>query len=90
MYKGRSEIAPTYAMHPQYSPQDEEEEEFDAMPDELKDHMWAAFTHKAGLGPHPGIYKGPQAKPAATPRAHQHGPAEAKKAVKARKAAKAR
>jgi hypothetical protein len=49
-------------MHPQYSPQDEEDEEFDAMPDELKDHMWAAFAHKAGVGPHPGIYKGPKAK----------------------------
>jgi hypothetical protein len=66
-------------MHPECSPQEEEEEEeeeFDAMPDELKDHMWAAFTHKAGLGPHPGIYNGPEVKPA-------------KKAVKANKPAKA-
>ena len=85
-----SENCSKYAMHPQYSPQDEEEEEFDAMPDELKDHMWAAFTHKAGLGPHPGIYKGPQGKPEATPEALRHGPTEAKKAVKPKKAAKAR
>jgi hypothetical protein len=72
-------------MHPQYSPQNDEEEEFDAMPDELKDHMWAAFTHKAGLGPHPGIYNGPECKPEATPRALKHGPTEAKKAAKARR-----
>jgi hypothetical protein len=31
----------------------------DEMPPEMKDHMLAAFAHKAGLGPHPGIYKGP-------------------------------
>jgi hypothetical protein len=79
-----------YAMHPEYSDQFTDEEEFDAMPDELKDHMWAAFTHKAGLGPHPGIYNGPECKPEATPRALKHGPTEAKKAVKAKKAAKAR
>jgi hypothetical protein len=29
------------------------------MPPEMKDHMLAAFAHKAGLGPHPGKYKGP-------------------------------
>jgi hypothetical protein len=31
----------------------------EAMPAEMKDHMWAAFAHKAGLGPHPGQYQGP-------------------------------
>jgi hypothetical protein len=31
----------------------------DEMPPEMKDHMLAAFAHKAGLGPHPGMYKGP-------------------------------
>jgi hypothetical protein len=31
----------------------------DDMPSELKDHMLAAFAHEAGLGPHPGMYKGP-------------------------------
>jgi hypothetical protein len=46
-------------MHPEYSDQYTDEEEFDAMPDEAKDHMWAAFAHSAGLGPHPGKYKGP-------------------------------
>ena len=29
------------------------------MPSEMKDHMLAAFRHGAGLGPHPGMYKGP-------------------------------
>jgi hypothetical protein len=46
-------------MHPQYSPQYKDEEEHDALPDEVKDHMWAAFAHAAGLGRHPGKYKGP-------------------------------
>jgi len=31
----------------------------DEMPPEMKAHMLAAFAHKAGLGPHPGMYKGP-------------------------------
>jgi hypothetical protein len=31
----------------------------DEMPPEMRDHMLAAFAHKAGLGPHPGMYKGP-------------------------------
>jgi hypothetical protein len=29
------------------------------MPSEMKDHWFAAFRHAAGLGPHPGDYKGP-------------------------------
>lgn len=66
-------------MHPQYSPQNDEEEEFDAMPDELKDHMWAAFAHQAGLGPHPGLYNGPERKPEATPRALNTAPPKRKK-----------
>jgi hypothetical protein len=52
-------------MHPQYSPQDEEDDQHDAIPDEVKDHMWAAFAHKAGVGPHPGIYNRPKDKPEA-------------------------
>lgn len=31
----------------------------DDMPPEMKAHMLAAFAHKAGLGPHPGMYQGP-------------------------------
>ena len=31
-----------------------------AIPTELIMHMAAAFAHKAGLGPHPGKYTGPQ------------------------------
>ncbi len=47
-------------MHPQYSPQDDDEDrQHEALPEEAKDHMWAAFKHKAGIGPHPGLYKGP-------------------------------
>jgi hypothetical protein len=34
----------------------------DDMPPEMRDHMLAAFAHKAGLGPHPGMYKGPPRK----------------------------
>src|SRR5215469_2462801 len=40
---------------PQVDPQDEVE----AMPPQMRDHAWAAFAHKAGLGPHPGQYQGP-------------------------------
>jgi hypothetical protein len=36
--------------------QDPDEEE---MPSEMKDYGLAAFRHAAGLGPHPGTYKGP-------------------------------
>jgi hypothetical protein len=32
---------------------------FDRMPDEMKDHLWKAFGHKAGLNPSPGFYQGP-------------------------------
>jgi hypothetical protein len=34
----------------------------DEMPPEMKAHMLAAFAHHAGLGPHPGKYKGPPRK----------------------------
>ena len=29
--------------------------QYDELPPEAVDHMIAAFKHKAGLGPHPGI-----------------------------------
>jgi hypothetical protein len=42
------------------SKQDEsEQDEFDALPEDFKEHMWKAFIHKAGHGPHPGKYQGP-------------------------------
>lgn len=34
------------------------------MPSAMKDHWIAAFKHKAGMGPHPGAYKGPKHPPA--------------------------
>ena len=33
---------------------------FNPTPTELTDHMFAAFAHKAGSGPDPGKYTGPQ------------------------------
>jgi hypothetical protein len=36
------------------------QDEFDAMPQAMRDHIWAALAHKAGLGPHPGKYTGPK------------------------------
>lgn len=36
-----------------------DQDQFDRMPEEWKDHFMKAVVHKAGLGPHPGIYKGP-------------------------------
>ena len=35
---------------------------YDQLPTEAIDHMIAAFKHKAGLGPHPGQYQGPEVK----------------------------
>jgi hypothetical protein len=52
-----------YHMHPEYSPQEDDEDlQHAALPNEMKDHMWKAFAHKAGVGPHPGVYKGPAIK----------------------------
>lgn len=36
-----------------------DQDQFDRMPEEWKDHYLKAVVHRAGLGPHPGIYKGP-------------------------------
>jgi hypothetical protein len=36
-----------------------DQDQHDAMPKQMKDHMWQAFVHAAGKGPHPGNYKGP-------------------------------
>jgi hypothetical protein len=72
-------------MHPEYLPQDEEDEEHAALSDTAKEHMWAAFTHEAGLGLHPGIYNGPEVKPEAT-----SGPLHKGKNGEGEKAAKSR
>lgn len=40
----------------------ENQDHFDAAPQEMKDHMWAALLHMAGRGPHPGKYEGPEFK----------------------------
>lgn len=40
----------------------ENQDHYDAMPQEMKDHLWAALLHEAGMGPHPGKYKGPEFK----------------------------
>ena|SRR5262249_17946648 len=52
----------TPLVHRAATPQDEshdEQDEFDALPEEFKEHLWKAFIHKAGFGPHPGKYRGP-------------------------------
>jgi hypothetical protein len=41
----------------------DEQDEFDALPGEFKEHLWKAFQHKAGLGPNPGKYRGPAVDP---------------------------
>lgn len=38
------------------------QDEYDAMPEEMKNHLIAAIKHKAGLGLHPGKYSGPPLK----------------------------
>jgi hypothetical protein len=38
---------------------DEAQEEYDNLPEEMRDHLWKAMLHNAGLGPDPGKYKGP-------------------------------
>jgi len=35
----------------------DEQDDFDGVPEEFKDHMWKAFIHKAGLGPNPGKFQ---------------------------------
>jgi hypothetical protein len=35
-----------------------DQDQFDQMPEEWKDHFMKAVVHKAGFGPNPGIYKG--------------------------------
>jgi hypothetical protein len=30
------------------------------MPEEMRHHAWAAMAHHAGLGAHPGVYRGRQ------------------------------
>lgn len=39
------------------------QDHFDNAPEEMKDHLMAAFLHKAGKGSHPGKYAGPQPHP---------------------------
>jgi hypothetical protein len=41
----------------------DEQDEFDALPEEFKEHLWKAFQHKAGLSPNPGKYRGPAVDP---------------------------
>ena len=41
----------------------DEQDEFDALPEEYREHLWKAFIQKAGLGPHPGKYRGPAVDP---------------------------
>jgi len=36
-----------------------DQDQFDRMPEEWKDHFMKAVIHQAGYGPHPGKYKGP-------------------------------
>jgi hypothetical protein len=37
---------------------DKAQRRFDELPDELVNHLRAAFAHKAGVGAHPGTYAG--------------------------------
>jgi predicted phage gp36 major capsid-like protein len=39
------------------------QDHFDNAPEEWHDHLTAAILHKAGMGPHPGKYKGRQPQP---------------------------
>lgn len=34
--------------------------QYNELPPEAVDHLIAAFKHKAGLGPHPAKYQGPE------------------------------
>ena len=44
-------------------PCSDEQDQFDALPEEFKEHLWAVFIHKAGYGPDPGKYSGPAVDP---------------------------
>jgi hypothetical protein len=41
-----------------------DQDEWDQMPEEKKEHFTKAMVHQAGLGPHPGKYQGPEQGPA--------------------------
>ena len=51
------DLSHVYANEP-----DEGQEEHGKLPNEAMDHFAAIFAHKAGLGTHPGVYKGPKIK----------------------------
>jgi hypothetical protein len=51
-----------------------DQDDFEERPEEMKEHMMSAFVHNAGLGPHPGKYKGPKHEP--THPKHREGPSE--------------
>jgi hypothetical protein len=36
-----------------------DQDDWDALPEQFKDHVTKAFMHKAGVGPDPGKYQGP-------------------------------
>jgi hypothetical protein len=40
-----------------------DQDEWDQMPEEKKEHFMKAMVHQAGLGPHPGKYQGPEQGP---------------------------
>jgi hypothetical protein len=37
-----------------------DQDDYDALPSEMKEHMTDAIAHMAGVGPHPGKYRGPK------------------------------
>jgi hypothetical protein len=39
---------------------EDDQDRFDNLPTEYKEHLMKAFAHKAGIGPDPGRYTGPQ------------------------------
>jgi hypothetical protein len=41
----------------------DEQDEWDQLPEEYKDHLKKAVVHAAGKGPHPGKYHGPEPHP---------------------------
>ena len=47
---------------------DQAQELMDELPPEAVDHLIMAFAHHAGLGVHPGKYRGPEVKDRHTPR----------------------
>jgi hypothetical protein len=61
--QGGVEFVPYHGEAESEIPCSDVQDQFDALPEEFKEHLWAAFINHAGYGPNPGKYAGPPVDP---------------------------